>query len=75
MDPIERGDLKDRTLVICLSAISPEQRQTEEKLWADFDGYHSAILGALLNCVSTGLRNLEKVETKELPGWQIGTDF
>ena len=67
VDPIERGDLKDRTLVIFLSAISPEQRQTEEKLWADFDGYHSAILGALLNCVSTGLRNLEKVETKELP--------
>lgn len=67
VDPIERGDLKDRTLVIFLSAIPPEQRQTEEKLWADFYGYHPAILGALLNCVSTGLRNLDAVKTKELP--------
>jgi hypothetical protein len=66
-DPIERRDLKDRTLTVHLPAISPEQRQTEEQLWSRFNELHGGVLWLILRCVATAMKNVSTVEVQQLP--------
>jgi hypothetical protein len=42
---IERADLLDRAIILSLSPISEESRQTEADLWAQFEAVRSSILG------------------------------
>jgi hypothetical protein len=63
----ERADLLDRSLLVCLPAIPEGQRKTEKELWAAFAEARPRILGALLDAVSAGLRNLLTVELGQLP--------
>jgi hypothetical protein len=62
-----RGDLLDRALILYLPALSEEKRQAESKLWAEFEEARPAILGSLLDVVSSALRNLPNVTLKKKP--------
>ena len=62
-----REDLLDRALTVCLSAIPAELVRDEEDFWRDFEEAHPRILGALLDAVSTALRNLPSTRLVRLP--------
>jgi hypothetical protein len=64
---VMRGDLLDRCINLKLPRISPENRRTEQGIWADFAALHPACLGALLDAVSVGLRNLPNTTLKNAP--------
>jgi len=54
-----RGDLVDRSLTIFLEPIPPESRREEKEFWAAFENARPRILGALLDAVVGGLRQVE----------------
>ena len=62
-----RGDLLDRALLVDLPAIPEVQRRAEGEFWAAFEAARPRILGALLDGVVTGLRELPTVQAKRLP--------
>jgi hypothetical protein len=53
-----RPDLAGRSIVLTLPPIADSQRRTEAEFWAEFNQRAPCILGALLDAVSAGLRNL-----------------
>lgn len=59
-DIAERPDLLDRSIVLNLPRITTDKRRTEQEFWRLFTDSAPKILGALLDAVSGGL--------KELPG-------
>lgn len=61
-----RQDLLDRAMIIELDRIPPEERRSERELLEEFDKQHPAILGAFLDVVATGLRNLPQVNPNTL---------
>ena len=66
-DLATRGDLLDRTVLLCLSPIDRKKRQAERQFWAEFEEARPRILGALLDAVSSGVKNLPDVRIDELP--------
>jgi len=66
-DLASRGDLADRAIVLTLPAIPDDRRLPERELWATFEAARPRILGALLDAVSAGLRNLPGVRLPSLP--------
>jgi hypothetical protein len=66
-DLATRGDLLDRSIVVTLPAIREEDRRTEEEVWAEYERCRPRVLGALLDAVATGLKNLPMVEVGKLP--------
>lgn len=62
-----RGDLLDRALVLYLPTIGKPERRTERDLWSEFEAARPAILGALLDAVSTGLARLDEVHLEDPP--------
>lgn len=62
-----RGDLLERSIILKLPRITPENRRTEQDVWSDFARLHPACLGALLDAVSIGLCNLPTTTLSELP--------
>jgi hypothetical protein len=54
---VSRNDLLDRSIMLYLPTISPECRQPEKRFWHEFEQARPAILGAILNAVSTALAN------------------
>ena len=65
-DLASRADLSDRALHITLSPIAPEARRTERELFADFEAARPAILGALLDALSSVLRNRETIAVERV---------
>ncbi|BDG61532.1 hypothetical protein [Caldinitratiruptor microaerophilus] len=63
----ERGDLRDRAVVLYLPPIPDGQRQDERTLWTRFEESHPRILGALLDAVSMALRRHATVRLERLP--------
>jgi hypothetical protein len=61
-----RSDLLDRSLVVELPRIEPSQRRAEADFWRDFEAAWPRILGALLDAVAAGLKNLPAVRQS---GW------
>jgi hypothetical protein len=61
------GDLRDRSLVIELPPIPPDKKRTEREFYRELEAARPEVLGALLDAVSAALRNLDRVELKELP--------
>jgi hypothetical protein len=55
---VMRGDLLERCITLKLPAVNKANRLTEQGIWSDFAGMQPAVLGALLDAVSCGLRNL-----------------
>jgi hypothetical protein len=62
-----RHDLLDRAIVLNLAPIPEEDRVDEATFWKEFEEARPRILGALLDAVSAGLRNLSHVELDRLP--------
>ena len=61
-DLASRADLSDRGLHITLVPIADEARRGERKLFAEYRAARPAILGALLDAVSSAIRNGDSVE-------------
>jgi hypothetical protein len=88
-DLAERADLADRTVMVRLKRIEAASRKTEEELWSEWEDAKPRVLGALLDALASGLRNLSAVKLEELPrmadfarwatacepglGWEQGT--
>ena len=64
-DVVDRGDLADRCLSLHLLHIAKKQRRPEKQFWPAFEQDHPAILGALLNGVAHGLRELPNVHLEQ----------
>jgi hypothetical protein len=64
---VMRDDLLDRSIMLNLPYIAPDNRLPEEYVWGEFHRVHAACLGATLDAVVTGLLNLEKTTLPELP--------
>ena len=68
----QRGDLLDRSTLIALTAIAPEQRRTEEELIQAFENDLPKILAGFLNILSNALK---LYPTVKLEGYQRLADF
>lgn len=66
-DLCTRPDLLDRSLAILLPPIPDSARQPEEQFWERFEAARSRVLGALLDAVAAGLRNLPSVKLASSP--------
>jgi hypothetical protein len=55
-------DLADRTRSLTFSKISPQERRTEEAVWAGVERVQPRVLGALLDVAATGLRDLGTIQ-------------
>jgi len=66
-DVVTRPDLADRSIFVRLEPIPDDERQSEADLWARFEAARPAILGALLDLVSAGLRALPTIQLDGLP--------
>jgi hypothetical protein len=66
-DYVANGDLLDRSMLINLPTIAPAERRQEAELEREFDRLQPLLLGALLDAVSTALRNIEHVPSPNLP--------
>jgi hypothetical protein len=66
-DVVTRPDLADRAIMLTLAPIPDDQRRAERDMQAEFDVAHPAVLGALLDAVSHGLRTLPHMKLKQLP--------
>lgn len=62
-----RQDLADRSIIVELAFISPEERKTSKEIWESWKQDRAAILGALCKGVSAALRNFDQVSTEHLP--------
>jgi hypothetical protein len=62
-----RGDLAEPSIILKLPSIPPEHRLTEKGVLSDFAVVHPGVLGALLDVVVTGLRNLPHTTLDRLP--------
>ncbi|MGD0109552.1 MAG: hypothetical protein ABSC06_36825 [Rhodopila sp.] len=66
-DIVTRPDLADRGLFLTLEPIPEERRRPETELWAAFEAERPRILGALLDAVVVGLRQLPGTRLDKLP--------
>ncbi len=64
---VTRGDLADRSIRIDVPPMLDEQRQEEAEFWAAFADAHPQILGALLDTLSTAMREHQVVELDRKP--------
>jgi hypothetical protein len=66
-DIVTRPDLAERSLFLTLQPIMVEQRREEKELYAAFEHERPFILGALLDAVAHGLKQLPDTRLGELP--------
>ena len=66
-DVVTRSDLADRAIYLHLNPIEEEQRRPEHEFWKEFENVRPMVLGALLDAVSLGLRNLPDTELNTYP--------
>jgi hypothetical protein len=64
---VTRGDLTDRSIFLTAVEIPEGERRSEKEFFAAFDPEKPAILGALLDIVALGLRELPSVTLQKLP--------
>jgi hypothetical protein len=66
-DVISRADLADRAIFLTLAPIAEEQRRSEAELWRELELARPGILGALLDALAQGLRELPRLRLVRLP--------
>jgi len=66
-DVATRSDLADRSIAVTLEAIDDVRRRTDKDVHGAFERAAPAILGALLDAVSEGLRGEGAVQLSRLP--------
>lgn len=64
---VTRGDLLERAILLRLPAIPDNRRMTESSFWTSFYAVRPKLLGALLDRVAGGLRELPGVRLEQLP--------
>ena len=64
---VTRPDLADRAIFLTLAPIPEERRRSEKAFWAAFEEAKAQILGALLDVVAHGLRELPSIRLETLP--------
>ncbi len=64
---VHRGDLIDRSIILRLPVITPAMRRAEDDFWKAFYADYPRILGAVLDAVAGGIRELPSVFLAELP--------
>lgn len=64
---IRRHDLADRAIIVNLAVIAEERRIPEKEFWANFEDDAPEILGAILDAVSSALRNIDTVKLDSYP--------
>jgi hypothetical protein len=64
---VMRSDLTDRSIFLTLRAITDKKRRRKEEIWTAFEKDRPVILGALLDIVAYGLRELPNTQLAELP--------
>jgi hypothetical protein len=64
---LRRPDLGERSLLLTLAAITPQQRRTEREILAALEARRPALLGALLDACVEGLRRLPGVHLDAAP--------
>ncbi len=62
-----RPDLLDRALIVYLPRLTDDHRLPEAVFWHAFDRARPRLLGALLDTVAVGLRNLDRVRLDRPP--------
>ena len=62
-----RPDFLDRALIVDFFDMKPEMRRDEAQFWREFEQARPRILGALLDAVTAGLRNLPNVRLDQPP--------
>lgn len=66
-DFVERPDLAERSIFSICEPIDRKNRLSDEEVWASFRAAHASVLGALLDAVATGLKNVADVRPSGLP--------
>jgi hypothetical protein len=90
-DFVRWADLQDRTVFMHLPPLERNRRRAEQEFWSAFEADRPRILGALLDAIAGGLRELPSVRLAELPrmadyaiwgeavgrglGWAAGTSL
>ena len=64
---IGKQDLMNRSIILHLPVIQEEGRQDEESFWDAFEQARPKIFGAILDCISAALRNVDSVRLDKLP--------
>jgi len=62
-----RQDLLDRSIIITLDFIAPENRKTDKELMTSWEQDRPLIFGALCQAASAALRNYDAVSERDLP--------
>lgn len=60
----KESDLLDRSLIITLDRIPPDEILTEEELWNEFEQDRSDILGCCFKILASAMNDTEEIETK-----------
>ena len=63
----QRSDLLDRSVLVELQRIMPEQRREEREFWAEFDAIRPHLLGAIFDALSGAMAAYDRVELPALP--------
>jgi hypothetical protein len=66
-DFVSRGDLIDRCIFLHPPVINEDKRRTEKEFWKAFDAEYPKLLGAMLEAVAGGLRELPKTKLTSIP--------
>lgn len=62
-----RSDLLDRCLIVELPTLDGQSRRPESRIIAEFEADRSAILGGILDGVSSAIKNLHQVNLEDPP--------
>jgi phage/plasmid primase-like uncharacterized protein len=62
-----RGDFADRSIVLNLRRIPDDKRRSEDEIWPEFEKARPRLLGALIDGVVAGLRNMPTTELAQSP--------
>lgn len=70
---VTESDLLDRTIIVELPLLRPDQRRDEEQFWSEFEEAKPKILGALFAAISAAMRQLPFVGYRD--DWPRMADF
>lgn len=65
--PIVNADLMDRSIIVKLKRIRPEDRKPEQDLWREFDKALPGILGGIFDTIVKAMKIYPTVKTDKLP--------
>ena len=64
---VDKSDLLDRSIIIPLNSLTPQERRLESEFWGEFDDALPSILGGLYDTLSKTLAIVPTLKLSELP--------